>query len=72
MKVNFIDPHTTRHYLELKRKLLYTVLEYTRVFTPTDRGCSAVVIAFRLIPKVLGSNPTFSAKHVTCLIMIIE
>ncbi len=25
-----------------------------------------------LVPKVLGSNPAFSTKHVTCLLMVLE
>ncbi len=25
-----------------------------------------------LVPKVLGSNPAFSTKHVTCLVMVVE
>ncbi len=46
-------------------------------------GPSAVVIALSvgvqgpgfdpaLVSKVLGSNPAFSTKHVTCLFMIVE
>ncbi len=25
-----------------------------------------------LVPKVLGSNPAFSTKHVTCLFMVVN
>ena len=32
----------------------------------SDRACSAVVIALRLVPKVLGSNPALSTEHVSC------
>jgi hypothetical protein len=35
-----------------------------------DRACNAVVIVLRLVPKVLGSNPAFSTKHVTCLLHV--
>ena len=34
------------------------------------RACSAVVIAFCLVPKVLGSNLAFSTKHVSCLLHV--
>jgi hypothetical protein len=37
-----------------------------------NRACSAVVIALRLVPKVLGSNPAFSTKHDTCLFIVVE
>jgi hypothetical protein len=33
-------------------------------------ACSALVIELRLVPKVLGSSPAFSTKHVTCLLHV--
>jgi hypothetical protein len=40
------------------------------VYQLAHLACSAVVIALRLVPKVLGSNLTFSTKHVTCLLHV--
>jgi hypothetical protein len=42
------------------------------IFASWNRACSAVVIALRLVPKVLGSNPAFSTKHGTCLFIVVE
>ncbi len=43
-----------------------------RLNLDNHQACSAVVIALRLVPKVLGSNQDFSTKHVTCLFTVVE
>ncbi len=56
---------------------VYHRFAYFKCTCESHRACSAVVIALRfgyqgLVTKVLGSNPAFSTKHVTCHFMVVE
>ncbi len=59
-----------RHCGESRNNLELLIL--LPVPTRTNRAFGAVVIALSgcLVPKVLGSNPAFSTKHVTCLLHV--